>query len=63
MRKNLKKFLRQCNRLGYPPVVRPAPVDAVTFDRIVVAFLDETRREIRTVSFYDSKTDTLTTKG
>lgn len=59
MRRNLKKFLKQCHRLGYVPVVKRAPDWVVTFDRMVVVFFDKSRQGIRAVHLYDSRTDEL----
>lgn len=59
MRKSLKKFLKQCNRLGYSPVVKRAPNWVVTFDRMVIVYVDDTRRQIWMLKKYDSRTDTM----
>ena len=56
----LKKTLRSFHRLGYHPVVKPAPKDAVTFDRMIIVFfkLDGMEKEdIFRVLLYNSKTD------
>lgn len=53
----LRKTIDYWEEAEYPVDVVPAPQDAVTFDKMLVVFLDETRRSIRRVSLYDSKTD------
>jgi hypothetical protein len=58
MRKALKKCLRSWHRLQYEPVVKCAPKDASTFDRMIVIF-HESRSDIYRVLFYRSKTDEI----
>jgi hypothetical protein len=59
MRAALKKFLKQCKRLKYSPVVKLAPTWIHTFDRIVVVYVDVKRSSILNVYAYDTKTDEL----
>lgn len=54
---NLEKDIAQWTEAEYPTDVVAAPKDAVNFDKILVVYLDETRRNFRRVSFYDSRTD------
>ncbi len=48
----LKKTLRSFYRLGYRPVVKRAPKDAVTFDRLIVVF---NKNDIYRVLLYNSR--------
>ncbi len=62
MNKPLKKILRSYHRLGYQPVVKRAPKDAVRFDRMIVVFFKlkgMTERDIFVVLLYDTKTETI----
>ncbi len=52
----LKKTLKSFKRLGFRPVVKLAPKDAVTFDRMIIVFKD---KEITKVVFYNRKTDEI----
>jgi len=59
MSKSLKKILKSYHRLGYQPVVKRAPKDAVSFDRMVVVFFKlkgMKERDIFVLLFYNTKT-------
>ncbi len=54
---NLNREIANWTEAEYPTEVVSAPKDAVSFDKMLVVYLDETRRFVRRVSFYNSKTD------
>src|SRR5690242_8758272 len=49
----LEKRLRDIVRFGMFPVVLPAPKGAVTFDRMIVTYLDDQHRRMYQVFFYN----------
>lgn len=55
--KNLVKVAERYEDHGMPAVLKPAPKEAVLFDRMLVVFSDESQQMIRAVLLYDSKTD------
>ena len=59
MKPNLKREVNAWSSAEYPWEVVAAPKDAVHFDQMLVIYLDETKRYIRVVSFYDSRTDKI----
>jgi hypothetical protein len=52
----LERKLNSIKRLGAFPVVKEAPKGAVTFDTMVVVYLDEKHKRLYQVHFYDTKT-------
>lgn len=56
---NLKREINAWAAAEFPYVVVDAPKDAISFDKMLVVYLDETKRYIRCVSLYDSKTDKI----
>jgi Asp-tRNA(Asn)/Glu-tRNA(Gln) amidotransferase B subunit len=60
MDKNLVKMATMWEDNGMPAVLKMAPKGAVTFDRMLVVFGDESMRFIRKVFFYDSRKDKFT---
>lgn len=59
MKLNLKREINAWSAAEFPWDLVPAPKDAVHFDQMLVVYLDETKRYIRSVSFYDSRTDKI----
>ena len=55
--KNLVKVAERYEDHGMPAVLKPAPKEAVLFDRMLVVFADESQRFIRAVLFYNSRAD------
>lgn len=45
------------NVAEYPTDVVDAPKDATSFDKMLVVYLDDTKRMVWKVSFYNSKND------
>ncbi len=59
MKLNLKREVNAWAAAEFPWELVDAPKDAVTFDKMLVIYLDETKRFIRCVSFYDSRIDKI----
>ena len=57
MTEKLEKRLKEIKRFGMHPDVVPAPTGAVTFDRMIVVYLDEARKRLYQVFFYNTVTD------
>ena len=55
--KNLNRELHAWESTEFPTEMVDAPKEAVNFDKMLIVYLDESKRYIRRVSFYDSKTD------
>ncbi len=53
---NLERKLDQIRNAGLTPVVVPAPTGAITFDRMVVVYIDKACKRLYQVHFYDTKT-------
>lgn len=54
MNKSLDRILRSYSRLGYTTSVVDAPKEAVTFDKMVVVYLEN---NIHSLLLYDTKTE------
>ncbi len=54
---NLK--LDSIRRLGGFPVVKDAPEGAISFDKMVIVYLDEACKRLYQVHFYDTKTNKI----
>lgn len=52
----LERKLDSIRRLGGHPVVKPAPAGAITFDRMVIVYLDDKYKRLYQVHFYDTQT-------
>lgn len=57
MSKNLVKVATRYEDHGMPAVLKMAPKEANTFDRMLVVFSDENLTFIRAVLLYNTKTD------
>jgi hypothetical protein len=57
--KNLEREIRRWNDAEFPTTLVDAPQDAVSFDKILVIYLDDTKKYIRQVSFYNSRMDKI----
>lgn len=55
----LEHWQKTWGQSGFPTKVVDAPRDAQTFDKMLVVYSDQTRRTIRRVSFYNSKTNKM----
>lgn len=53
----LERKLDSIRRLGGFPVVKSAPEGAVTFDRMVIVYLDVALKRLYQVHFYDTRTE------
>ncbi len=49
----------QWNNMGFPAVVKDAPKDAVTFDKVMIVYSDENKKSIRRVSFFCTMTNQI----
>lgn len=56
MNEALERKLSSIKRLGAFPVVKEAPKGAITFDTMVVVYLDKDYKRLYQVHFYDTKT-------
>jgi hypothetical protein len=56
MKKSLKKVLKSYVRLGYRPIVKPAPEGAVSWDRMILIPYNDT---LQTVIIYNTKTESV----
>lgn len=59
MKPNLQREIDAWTEAEYPTEVVPAPTWSTTADQMLIVYLDDTKRAIRRVSRYDSKTDTF----
>jgi hypothetical protein len=55
--KNLVKVCRMYEDAGMPALLKPGPKDAVSWNKMVVVYADETMRTIRKVLLYNAKED------
>ncbi len=59
MTAKLEKRLENIRRFGMYPEIAPAPRDAVTFDCMILAYLDEAKKRLYQVFFYHTGTDEI----